>query len=126
MLNPLRAAMMAAPVLLFACAQVQQADQKVVAFEAKAAPVVASACAKYHTLESNPLVQLAVAGGSLAASAATGGVAGPVIASVKSFGDQFCAMGPPPGDTTSPVEQARCLYGVGQQLLGAAGVKTGI
>ena len=46
---------------LAACAQVAL-------FEQKTAPVVAEACATFRSAEADPLVQLALAGGSTAAS----------------------------------------------------------
>lgn len=88
------------------------------AFEQRAAPVVAKACGVFHQAEASPLVQLAVAGGNIA----SGGVAGPVVASIRSFGDAFCAAGPPPGDATTPEQQASWLAGVVDQMLTAAGI----
>lgn len=105
----LSAAMLLA--LLAGCAGVQQAQVRIVKFEERAAPIVADACARFRRAEANPLLQLAVAGGAIAATAATGGVAGPVIAAVKSYGDAFCAGGPPAGDATTPEQQAAWLNG---------------
>lgn len=99
------------------------ACQQLAAFEKQAAPVIAQGCVDFHAAEADPLVQSAIAGGVLAASAATGGIAGPVVASLKGFGDAFCQAGPPAGDVTTPAQQAQWLAGVTQQLLSAAGVK---
>ena len=120
---------LAALFALAACSNTQLAavQTDVTTFEAKAAPVVANGCATFHAAEVNPLVQIGLGLGNSAASAATGGVAGPVLASLKSFGDQFCALGPPPATAATPAttdaQQASWLAGVTSQLLGAAGVK---
>jgi hypothetical protein len=78
-----------------------------------------SACARFRQAEANPLVQLAVAGGTMAANVETAGAAGPIVASIKSFGDNYCRAGPPVGDTTTPVQQASWLDGVTAKLLAA-------
>jgi hypothetical protein len=90
-------------------ADVQKVQTTVSNFEAKAAPVVANACAVFRQAEANPLVNIGVAAGTLAANAATGGAAGPIIADVRAFGDGFCANGPPAGDTTTAAQQATWL-----------------
>jgi hypothetical protein len=100
---------------LAACASVTAA---LVAFEQRAAPVITEACGVFHQAEANPLVQIAIAGGNIA----SGGVAGPIVASIRSFGDAFCAAGPPPGDATTPEQQAAWLAGIVDQMLTAAGV----
>ena len=89
-----------------------------VSFEQRAAPVVAQACTVFHNAEASPLVSLAIAGGNIA----SGGVAGPIVANIRAFGDEFCAAGPPVGDMTTPQEQAAWLYGVADKLLTASGV----
>lgn len=101
-----------------ACAAV---SQKVQTFEARAEPVIASACAEFRQAEANPLVGLAVAGGTMALNVATGGTGGAVVASLKGFGDAFCTAGPPLGDTTSPAQQAAWLLNtVAGPMLSAA------
>ena len=109
-------------VIVAGCTPAQEAavQTRLVAFEAKAAPVVANACARFHAAEVNPVVQLAVAGGTMAANIETAGAAGPIIASIKSYGDAFCALGPPAGDATTPAQQAAWLAGVAQQMLAKA------
>ena len=94
--------------LLFGCSATQQA--KIVAFEAKAAPVIASACANLHAVEANPLLQGGIDMG-VAASAATGGAAGLADSVVKGMGDAYCLNGPPAGDTTTAAQQAAWLLG---------------
>ena len=94
---------------LAACTAAQQAQ--VTAFEAKAAPVVAQACAKLHAVEANPLLQGGINIAVDAASGATGGVAGTAIGIVKGMGDAYCQNGPPAGDTTTPDQQAAWLLG---------------
>lgn len=111
--------------VLSACTPAQEAaaNTKLIAFETKAAPVIARACAKFHDAEVNPVVQLAVAGGTTLADVETAGAAGPIIASIKSYGDQFCAAGPPAGDATTAAQQAAWLAGVAQQLLATAAAR---
>jgi hypothetical protein len=106
---------LAAAVPLAACAAL---TAQLVAFEQRAAPVIVQACGVLHQAEASPLVKLAVAGGNIA----SGGVAGPIVASIESFGDAFCANGPPPTDVTTPEAQAAWLYGVVDKMLTAAGV----
>lgn len=91
----------------------------VTAFEQRAAPQIASACAQFHQAEADPLVQLALAGGS----AAGGPTVASTVASIKSFGDAFCLNGPPAGDTTSVAQQLVWLIGVADQMYAAAGAK---
>jgi hypothetical protein len=42
------------------------------------------------------------------------------VAGVRSFGDAFCSAGPPPGDNTTPAQQAAWLMNVTAQMLAAA------
>ena len=93
-------------------AQTTAVNTQLAGFAAKAAPVVQGACTTLASAEANPLVQVALGVGNAAASAATGGVAGPVLASLKTFGDSFCANGPPAGDTSTPAAQASWLLGI--------------
>ena len=90
-------------------ADVGKVDTAVTTFESKAAPVVANACATLHATESNPLAQIGIGGVTVALNVASGGAAGPVLASLKAFGDGFCLNGPPAGDTTTPAQQAAWL-----------------
>lgn len=98
-----------------------QLGAQVTAFEQKAAPQIAQACAMFHQAEADPMVQLALAGGTVAANVATGGAAGAAVALVKSYGDAFCSAGPPVGDATTPTQQAAWLADVTMKLLSAAG-----
>lgn len=92
---------------LAACAQIA-------AFEKQASPVIVQACGQFRSAEANPLVQLALSVGG----AATG--TGAIVADVRSFGDAFCSAGPPPGDNTTPAQQAAWLMNVTAQMLAAA------
>ncbi len=94
---------------LFVLASCAALQSDVVAFEAKAAPVVAQACATLHSVEANPLLQGAINIGVGAASGATGGLAGTAVGIVKGMGDAYCLSGPPLNDTTSPAQQAAWL-----------------
>ena len=98
---------------LAACAQVAS-------FEQKAAPMVAEACATFRSAEADPLVQLALAGGSTAATAATGVPVGAAVALVQSYGDAFCSAGPPPGDATTAAQRVAWLADVATKMLAAA------
>jgi hypothetical protein len=109
---------MTRPIIISGLLLVLAACNALVAFEQRAAPVVAKACADFHSAEMSPLVRLAIVGGNIA----SGGVAGPVVASIQSFGDAFCSAGPPPTDATTPEQQAAWLYGVIDRMLTAAGV----
>lgn len=109
---------------LSACAGLpQQAPTAAIAaFEQTAGPQIAQACDVFHQAEANPLVQLAVAGGAIATDAAvTKGAASAGVALVKSYGSIFCQDGPPPGDTTSPAQQAVWLADIAAKMLAAAG-----
>lgn len=77
---------------------------KGVRFADRAEPVLAQGCAAFERAEASPLVQLAVAGGSIASPAA-----GTAVGVIKAFGNRFCIEGPPPGDTTSTAERAAWL-----------------
>lgn len=117
-----------AGALVAGCSQQQFADAqaKVTAFEAKAAPAIAKGCDAFHAAEASPLVQTGLAVGTMAANAATGvPVAGLAVSAIKGFGDQFCQAGPPVGDATTPDQQAGWLAGVTQQLIDAAGKAAG-
>lgn len=81
---------------------------------------IAAACDAFRRAEANPRVQLALAGGTIAANIASSGTAGPVIASLRAYGDRFCAEGPPAGDTTTTAERAAWLANVTAGLLSAA------
>jgi len=94
-------------IALASCSAQQTAA--VQAFEAKAAPVVAKACAALHSVESNRLLQGGINIGLAAASGATGGVAGTAVGIVKGMGDAYCLNGPPAADTTTPAQQADWL-----------------
>ena len=98
---------------LGACSTGQEAQFKTsaVAFEAKAAPVVAQACATLHAVEANPLLQTTINIGVAAANGATSGIAGGALGIIKAMGDAYCANGPPVADTTTPAQQARWLLG---------------
>jgi membrane protease subunit (stomatin/prohibitin family) len=99
-----------AGISLFALASCSTAQQaQVIAFEAKAAPVIAQACATLHSVEANPLLQGSINIGLAAASGATGGAAGAAIGVVKGMGDAYCLNGPPLNDTTTPAQQAAWL-----------------
>lgn len=112
MLNTTRlAAALALVSLTIAGCQIAKFEAGLAKFEAKAAPVIANACARFRQAEASPLVQIAIAGGTLAANAATGGIAGPAVAAIRSYGDQFCANGPPAGDSTTAQQQADWLDG---------------
>jgi len=96
----------------------------IASFEATAAPKLVQACQVFRTAEQNPAVVTAVSAGSAAVSLTTGLPAGLAVSSIKSFGDQFCANGPPAGDTTTVAQQATWLQQqVTQQMLSAAGAK---
>jgi hypothetical protein len=94
-------------ILLAGCSSAQQAQ--VVAFEARAEPVIQSACARLHQVEANPLEMTVINLGVAAANGASGGIAGGAFGIIKSFGDAYCLQGPPPGDTTSAAQQADWL-----------------
>lgn len=113
-MRPLHAVAAAAVLGIAACSQVMP-------YEQKAAAAITQACAMFHRAEADPLVQFALAGGATAATMATGVPVGAVVAGVRSYGDAFCANGPPVGDTTSPAQQAAWLIGVVNQMLAAAG-----
>ena len=99
---------------LASCAQIA-------AFEQKAGPQIAQACALFRSAEADPAVQIALAAGATAGTIASGVPVGAIVAQIKSYGDAFCANGPPVGDATTPAQQAQWLAGVTMQLLGAAG-----
>jgi hypothetical protein len=111
----LRAALVALGVAFAATACTQ-----VTAFEQKAAPEIAQACGAFHQAEANPLVQIALAAGSTAATAASGVPVGAVVSEIRSYGDAFCAAGPPVGDLTTPGQQAAWVMDVAQKMIGAA------
>ncbi len=111
------AALIVAGLALSACAELQKAQTAVQNFEAKAAPIVASACADFRRAEANPLVNAAIQGGSAALGI------GSTVASIQSFGDGFCTSGPPATDTTAPAQQASWLADLTRKLLDAAGVR---
>lgn len=96
---------------LASCAQL-------VAFEQRAAPIIAQACAQFHAAEANPLVHAAIVGGSIVSPRA-----GLIVAEIRSYGARYCAEGPPPTDTTTPPQQASWLAGVTASLLSAAGAR---
>jgi hypothetical protein len=107
----------AGSLALAACAQIAS-------FEQKAAPVIGQACATFHKAEANPLVHIALAGGTLVANIAapgSGTAIGAGVALVRSYGDKFCAEGPPAGDATTPDQQAAWLAGIVGKMLAAAG-----
>lgn len=90
--------------------------------------VTAAACQNFRAAEANPVVQAALPIGEAAAGVALGSVTagvgapvpGIVVASIKSFGDNYCASGAPPGDTTTPEQQAQWLAGVTAKMVAAA------
>lgn len=96
---------------LTGCGTQPQLGADVVAFEKKAAPVVAQACTKLHQVEANPLLQTGINLGVAAANGATSGIAGTAFGIVKGMGDAYCQNGPPVGDTTTPDQQAAWLLG---------------
>lgn len=101
------------PVLAVGCAQLA-------AFEQKAAPVIAQACAIFHRAEANPLVQIALAGGATAGTVASGLPVGAIVAEIREYGTAFCAKGPPASDPTTPDQQAIWLVDVAKKLILAA------
>jgi len=105
-------------VLAAGCAGITAA---VARFEERAGPAVARGCAEFHKAEASPLVQAAIAAGTIAGPsaprgaapgagfAATGGAAGIAVAAIRGFGERFCANGPP-----------AWIAGVARQLLAEA------
>lgn len=81
---------------------------------------IAAGCDAFRRAEASPTVQLALAAGTVGANFATGGVAGPVVASLRSYGARFCAEGPPAGDTTTEAERLAWLAGVTKGLIDPA------
>jgi hypothetical protein len=108
--------------VLAGCAGLSAAITK---FEERAAPAVARACGIFHAAEASPLVQTGLAVGAGAITAGTGVPAGLVLSSVRSFGDQFCAAGPQPGDASTPTQQAQWLLDVTQKMIAAAAAAAG-
>jgi len=106
-----------AVALLAGCAGITAAIAR---FEERAGPAIARGCAEFHKAEANPLVQLALAAGTMAGNAATGGAAGLAVAAIRGFGERFCALGPPEGDSTSPEERAAWIAGIARQLIAEA------
>lgn len=106
-----------AAVVLAGCTQLTAAIGK---FEARAAPVIARACDVFHRAEASPLVQTGLAVGTTAITMGTGLPAGLVVSGIRSFGDQFCTAGPPPGDATTAEQQAQWLIDTTQKMLDAA------
>jgi hypothetical protein len=104
-------------VVLAGCAGL---TAKIARFEDRADPVIQAACIGFRAAETSPMVRLALAGGTLAANAATGGAAGPIVAALWSYGDAFCSAGPPAGDTTSPMQQRNWLLDVMKGMLETA------
>lgn len=94
-----------------ACSTVDGVKQDIAAFEAKAGPEIAQGCAKFHSVESDPLVGI----GMMLANASTAGI----IGDIKMAGDVFCSIGPPAGDVTSVVQQASWIADLAGKL-GAA------
>lgn len=88
---------------------------QVARFDERAGPAIAQACAAFHKAEASPLVQLAVAGGSIANPAV-----GAALGWVKASGSRFCAEGPPAGDTTTTAERVAWLAGVTEGMVRAA------
>lgn len=104
-------------LLLFTAVSLQgcTAVQRVQAFEQRAAPVVVKACQYFRSAENSTAVQLALIGGTLAVDAfatpAAGALVSKVAAAVQSYGDAFCANGPPAGIVTTPEQDAAWLNG---------------
>lgn len=101
----IRTAIVALALSLAACSQVAP----------RAESAITKACAEFRRAEASPAVQLAVVGGSMVHPAV-----GPVVSSIKAYGDAFCRDGAPAGDTTSAAERAAWLAGVTAEMLKAA------
>jgi hypothetical protein len=113
----MRKVLVAAGLLLgVAACSAQVAD-----FMQKAAPQIMQACTMFRQAEADPMVQLALAGGSTAATMVTGAPVGQIVAEIRSYGDAFCQSGPPMGDATTPAQQTEWLASVTMQMLSAAG-----
>jgi hypothetical protein len=115
--KPAFAGVFALVVALAGCAGLTAAIAR---FEERADPVIQAACAGFRQAETSPLVRLALAGGTMAANAATGGAAGPIVALLHSYGDAYCSAGPPAGDTTTPMQQRNWLLDVMKGMLETA------
>lgn len=70
----------------------------------KASALVTEACASFQRTK----VQLAL---DVAASLSS------TVGELKSYGDRFCAEGPPPGDATTPAQQASWLNDLTSKLV---------
>ncbi len=100
---------------LLAVAACAQLTATVVKFEQRAAPVIAKACDVFHQAEASPVVRI-----GLGIGGAANPLAGMTIEAVRSFGTQFCMVGPPPGDGTTPDQQAIWLADVTRRMIEAA------
>jgi hypothetical protein len=107
----------AALALLAGCAQLTAAIGR---FEERAGPAIARACEVFHRAEASPLVQTGLVIGTTAISAGTGVPLGLAVSAIRSFGTEFCTLGPPPGDATSPEQQAQWLLDTTRKMLDAA------